>query len=593
MSELALIKEQTLTNIGDAIREKTSTTDLIMPKDMPAKIRSISNGGGVDLKSLRNKQYSIIVDQANMHNQYIEYKLDAGGIDTSSYKSIDNADHLYASNGLVGFIIELKPMEGYKAGSAKVHSDAGMFDDITMDKDNNYINDYLIGGDIHITEVTPGTKVTGIDFENYMSNWYQNEYYDLTELTETTKNIITNPAIKAINKIEDLDPTMRNMFQSCSQLTTIPKIVVDTSDVTSLERMFAGCNRLEKIDLSGLNTSKIKSINGMFDDCRALKSIDMSTINTSLLETYDRIVNYCSNLEVLDLSGTFIIKSDLIDYGTIISDCPKLKYIIFNSENTELLTNSRFVNWFSRFENTDTVTILIPGDQAKLNSIKSQIDQGQYIQYHIDIDLISNYTITKPGDGTVEVKKNEIVSEWKETKQDEDFKYFHIPKDNTGLTNKIIKFKVSGSGKWGTTPATFTDLELPVCVKYINEGIGIDIITTNLKMRDFADDCSTETQTAAPRLFGELKKTDYDDAHGFIFISESEGNPIDYAVYNITNTTDMILSRVKCRSGNESWPISRLASQVQLQTELTVTKVEYKVIEASDIKPTDYKLNFD
>ena len=110
-------------------------------------------------------------------------------------------------------------------------------------------------------------------------------------------------------------------------------------------------------------------------------------------------------MEVLDLSGTFIIKSDLIDYGTIISDCPKLKYIIFNSENTELLTNPRFVDWFIRFGNTDTLTILIPGDQAKLDSIKSQIDQGQYTQYHIDIDLISNYTITKPGDGTVEVKK--------------------------------------------------------------------------------------------------------------------------------------------------------------------------------------------
>lgn len=161
------------------------------------------------------------------------------------------------------------------------------------------------------------------------------------------------------------------------------------------------------------------------------------------------------------------------------------------------------------------------------------------------------------------------------------------------LLIKLLNLKYPDLVNGGTTPVTFTDLELPVCVKYINEGIGIDIITTNLKMRDFADDCSTETQTAAPRLFGELKKTDYDDAHGFIFISESEGNPIDYAVYNITNTTDMILSRVKCRSGNESWPISGLASQVQLQTELTVTKVEYKVIEASDIKPTDYKLNFD
>ena len=306
MSELALIKEQTLTNIGDAIREKTSTTDLIMPKDMPAKIRSISSGG-VDLKSLRNKQYSIITDQANMHGQYIEYKLDAGGIDTSPYKSIDNADHLYASNGLIGFIIELKPMEGYNVGSAKLHSDAGMFDDITMDKDNNYINDYLIGGDIHITELTPGTKTTRISFDGYMGDWYPDEFSNLTELTETTKNIITNPTIKAVGKYEGLDPTMINMFQSCSQLTSIPKITVDTSDVVSMMRMFSNCSMLEKIDLSGLNTSKVKEIDLMFDSCSSLKSVDMSTFNTASLESHTTPFNYCNNLEVLDLSGSFII----------------------------------------------------------------------------------------------------------------------------------------------------------------------------------------------------------------------------------------------------------------------------------------------
>lgn len=592
MSELALIKEQTLTNIGDAIREKTSTTDLIMPKDMPSKIRSISSGGGVDLNSLRNKQYRIIVDQANMHNQYIEYKLDTGGIDTFPHKSTDSADHLYANNGLVGFIIELKPMEGYKIGSAKVHSDTGMFDDTTVDGSGTF-NDYLIGGDIHITEATPATKATGIDFENYMSKWYNSTYSSMTELTETTKNIITDPGIKAISD-RGSDPSMDSMFATCLDLISIPKILVDSSDVVSMNRMFNDCNKLEKIDLSGLNTSKVNDISRMFDNCNQLKSVDMSTINTTSITTYGNIFNYCNNLEVLDLSGSFIIKSTIVDrYDSLINSCSKLKYIIFNNENIELLTNNDFTNWFGNFGNTDTLTILIPGDQAKLDSIKSQIDQSQYSTYHIDIDLISNYTITKPGDGTVEVKKNEIVSEWKEAKQDDEFKYFYTPKDNTGLTNKIIKFRVSGSGKWTITPITFTDLELPVCVKYINEGIGLDVVTTNTKMRDFADDCSTETQNAAPKLFGELKKTEYDNANAFIFISESEGNPIDYAVYNINNTSDTILSRVKCRSGNENWPDSALAAQTQLQTELTVTKVEYKVIEASDIKPTDYKLNFD
>lgn len=580
MSELALIKEQTLTNIGDAIREKTSTTDLIMPKDMPAKIRSISSGG-VDLKSLRNKQYSIITDQANMHGQYIKYQLNDGGIDTSYYKSIDNADHLYASNGLVGFVIELKPMEGYNVGSAKLHSDAGMFDDITMDRDNNYVNDYLIGGDIHITELTPGTKATRISFEDYMSDWYPDEFSNFTELTETTKNIITNPAIKAIGKYEGLDPTMNNMFQSCNQLTTIPKIAVDTSDVVSMNRMFGGCNKLEKIDLSGLNTSKVKEIDSMFDGCDSLKSVDMSMFNTSLLESYDQTFNYCNNLEVLDLSGPFIIDMNRM-HGDIIYRCPKLKYIIFNSENTELLTNSRFVNWFGLFGNTDTLTILIPGDQAKLDSIKSQIDQGQYSTYHIEIDLISNYTITKPGDGTVDVKKNEIVSGWKPLTLSDDIIYDGF--DTEELNGKYIKLRITGTSSYQADNHTFNELEIPLVFMNHRDAGVIKISKDQMEVFKAFFMNSAQMRTSFPQLWALINSGAYDHA---CMLMIANGN--SYSIHTVLSNQAGQCG--VCKNGVESlMPNIKFINYLH---ELEVTKLEYKVIEASDIKPTDYKLNFD
>lgn len=580
MSELALIKEQTLTNIGDAIREKTSTTDLIMPKDMPAKIRSISSGG-VDLKSLRNKQYSIITDQANMHGQYIKYQLNDGGIDTSYYKSIDNADHLYASNGLVGFVIELKPMEGYNVGSAKLHSDAGMFDDITMDRDNNYVNDYLIGGDIHITELTPGTKATRISFEDYMSDWYPDEFSNFTELTETTKNIITNPAIKAIGKYEGLDPTTNNMFQSCEQLTTIPKITVDTSDVVSMNRMFGGCNKLEKIDLSGLNTSKVKEINSMFDGCDSLKSVDMSMFNTSLLESYDQTFNYCNNLEVLDLSGPFIIDMNRMR-GDIIYRCPKLKYIIFNSENTELLTNSRFVNWFGLFGNTDTLTFLIPGDQAKLDSIKSQIDQTQYTQYHIEIDLISNYTITKPGDGTVDVKKNEIVSEWKPLTLSDDILYTGL--DTEELNGKYIKLRITGTSSYQADNHTFNELEIPLVLMNHRDAGVIKISKDQMEVLKLFFMNSAQMRTSFPQLWALINSGAYDHA---CMLMITNGN--SYSIHTVISNQAGQCGA--CKNGVES--LMPNIKYINYFHEFEVTKLEYKVIEASDIKPTDYKLNFD
>lgn len=582
MSELALIKEQTLTNIGDAIREKTSTTDLIMPKDMPAKIRSISSGGGVDLKSLRNKQYSIITDQANMHNQYIEYKLDNNGIDNFSYKSTDNADHLYASNGLIGFIIELKPMEGYKVGSAKVHSDGGMFDDTTIDSSSNKLNDYLIGGDIHVTEVTPATKASGIDFENYMSKWYNSTYSSMTELTETTKNIITDPSIKAISD-RGSNPSMDNMFATCLDLISIPKILVDSSDVVSMNRMFSDCNKLEKIDLSGLNTSKVNDMSRMFDNCNQLKSVDMSTINTTSITTYGNIFNYCNNLEVLDLSGSFIIKSAIVDrYDSLINSCSKLKYIIFNDENTSLLTNSAFVNWFGSFGNTDTLTILIPGDQAKLDSIKSQIDQSQYSTYHIEIDLISNYTITKPGDGTVDVKKNEIVSEWKPLTLSDDIIYTGF--DTEELNGKYIKLRITGTSSYQADNHTFNELEIPLVLMNHRDAGVIKISKDQMEVFKAFFMNSAQMQTSFPQLWALINSGAYDHAC-MLMIANGNSYSIHTVISNQAGQCGV------CKNGVES--LMPNIKYINYFHEFEVTKLEYKVIEASDIKPTDYKLNFD
>lgn len=51
MSKVA-INEITLTNIGNAIREKTGKTDLIAPGDMPAEIASITTGSGGEVKPI-------------------------------------------------------------------------------------------------------------------------------------------------------------------------------------------------------------------------------------------------------------------------------------------------------------------------------------------------------------------------------------------------------------------------------------------------------------------------------------------------------------------------------------------------------------
>ena len=406
MSELALIKEQTLTNIGDAIREKTNTTDKIYPKDMPEKIRNIQTGG-INLKDLLTKTYKIVVDQANMHNQYIEYNITMPyGTDTTKHKSINDATKTYDTNSLIYLAGEIKPMEGYKPGKLKAHSDIGLFDDAVIDKDVLLSVPFI--SDVYITEVEAAVESNEVNFENYMNNWYTDTCSSLTELSERTKAILTNSNIKAVGENEYSDPTLNRLFAGCTSLKRIPKITVNTADVESMTSMFDFCSALEKVDLSGLNTAKVKQMNMLFYACDALKSIDLSSLNTSSIERFDSIIRNCNQLEVVDMSGSFIINpTKITSYDHIINQCSSLKYIILNDENTQLLTNSTFVEQFNDLNSdiSTPVTFLIPGDQAKLDSIMSQIDTAAYASYNVHIELISGYTITKPGDGTVEVKK--------------------------------------------------------------------------------------------------------------------------------------------------------------------------------------------
>lgn len=52
-----VIQETTLSAIGDAIRNKTATTELIKPGDMPDKIYSISGGGSESYKDANGVKY--------------------------------------------------------------------------------------------------------------------------------------------------------------------------------------------------------------------------------------------------------------------------------------------------------------------------------------------------------------------------------------------------------------------------------------------------------------------------------------------------------------------------------------------------------
>ena len=88
---------------------------------------------------------------------------------------------------------------------------------------------------------------------------------------------------------------MRNMFDSCPSLTSIPQL--DTSNVTNMSNMFSYCSSLTSIPQ--LDTSKVTTMNNMFYYCSSLTSIPQ--LDTSKVTNTRSMFNYCSNLKAIHM----------------------------------------------------------------------------------------------------------------------------------------------------------------------------------------------------------------------------------------------------------------------------------------------------
>lgn len=126
MSKVA-INENTLTNIGNAIREKTGKTDLIAPGDMPAEIASISTGGGGEVEPIvlsGDCEYACAGDIASAYLSLFGNTVSTSNITSSAkmfYKYTlekipfvlnlgRTVDTTYSLNGLFSSAIKLKEL---------------------------------------------------------------------------------------------------------------------------------------------------------------------------------------------------------------------------------------------------------------------------------------------------------------------------------------------------------------------------------------------------------------------------------------------------------------------------------------------------
>lgn len=91
---------------------------------------------------------------------------------------------------------------------------------------------------------------------------------------------------------------MQQMFGHCTHLTTVP--LFDTSSVTNMYEMFSQCSALQYVPL--LDTSKVTDMGEMFYHCDSLTNVPL--FNTSNVTSMLRMFAYCTSLQSVPLFDT-------------------------------------------------------------------------------------------------------------------------------------------------------------------------------------------------------------------------------------------------------------------------------------------------
>ena len=178
---------------------------------------------------------------------------------------------------------------------------------------------------VTITASINNDAPTSISFKN-MTELYSVDYINDTKLTNMAEmfNGCTNLTTLDVSNWDTSNVTnMGSTFNNCFNLQTLDVSNWDTSRVTDMGAMFFGCNNLQALDVSKWDTSSVTSMGNMFYNCYNLKTLDLSNWDTSLVTNMQYMFHNCFNLQTLDVSN--FDTSNVENMGSMFRSCSNLK----------------------------------------------------------------------------------------------------------------------------------------------------------------------------------------------------------------------------------------------------------------------------
>ena len=117
---------------------------------------------------------------------------------------------------------------------------------------------------------------------------------------------------------------MSYMFSNCVALTSLDVTNFDTANVTDMTRMFMGCSSLTSLDVTNFNTANVTDMSYMFANCAALTSLYLTNFNTAKVTNMERMFSFCKALTTICASSKFVT-TQVSNSTSMFNKCEKLK----------------------------------------------------------------------------------------------------------------------------------------------------------------------------------------------------------------------------------------------------------------------------
>lgn len=287
-----------LTDVADAIREKTNTTDKIKASEFDDKIKEIS-GDSEQWEWASNNVINFSSANPTFFKGMTYLKVVPNYFNEECAKITNWSNAFNGCSNLVDIDIDTSAGTNF----------TNMFYNCTKFQKIDSIDTSegtIFSGTFYGCGIVDGSALSkDMDFSKATT---------LFECFLGNKSMVTSP------KIITQATNMRGIFYNCTNLETV--LEIDTSNATNIQHLFGLCSKLKTVDL--LDTSKAQNMYGVFQDCSSIESVPTLDLTSATSISY--LFKGCSKLKKVELVN---VPDRKFDSGTVcvFNNCTSLEKI--------------------------------------------------------------------------------------------------------------------------------------------------------------------------------------------------------------------------------------------------------------------------